>query len=250
MYKQGVFETMRVYKGCVFAAKLHIMRMLGGCEALRIKLPDQDLLELAINTIIKERNIKSGRIRLRVVKTVEGSQIIVSSQKLPLSADRVRAFRVYLDKGRNFKPALSGTVKSLDRTFYERMFSRAKKMDYDEAVFCNTRGNIVEGTRSNIFAIRQGRVFTPSLSSGCLAGITRAVVISILKKAGIPCIEKPITPGELVSADEIFLTNSIIEVVPVARVNKIPVGNGQRGALTEKIINLYKKEVVKQCGLR
>jgi branched-subunit amino acid aminotransferase/4-amino-4-deoxychorismate lyase len=144
---------------------------------------------------------------------------------------------------------LSG-VKSLNRPFYQGLTRWARRKNCDEAFFLNTRGELVEGARTNIFLIKGSNVKTPALSCGCLPGVTRSVVIKILKKMGYSFRQAKIRSSELFSGDEIFVTNSLIGVMPVTRLDGKRVGSGFAGSLTRRVKKAYEKEVEKRCHLR
>lgn len=247
----GVFETLRCYDGCVFAQHLHLARLIRGCPVVGIKPPEKTLLELALRTIIKEKHLKNARLRLKVERRKAGPQVIVSAQRLAGLMKARRGFSVLLSREKAFRAGALTGVKSLDRRFYERLFRQAQNRGYyDEALFCNNKGYVVEGTRANVFIVRGQTVLTPSLDSGCLPGITRQIVLGLLKKMRVRCLERPIRVQELYGADEIFLTNSVIEIVAVCRLNGKNVGTGSVGAITRKAMDAYQKEVEKACGLR
>ncbi len=249
MSLSGVFETLRCYDGCVFAQRLHLARLIRGCPVVGIEPPEKTLLELALRTIVKEKHLKNARLRLKVVHSKAAPQVVVSAQKLAGLEKARKGFSVFLSEGKAFRAGKISGVKSLDRRFYERLFRQAQNRGDDEALFCNNKGYVVEGTRANVFIVRGQTILTPPLDSGCLPGITRQIVLGILKKMGVRCLERPIRVQEIFGADEIFLTNSVIEIVAVCRLNGKNVGTGSVGAITGKARDAYQKEVEKACGL-
>lgn len=110
---------------------------------------------------------------------------------------------------------------------------------YDEAIFLNQRGNVVEGSAENVFVIRRGEISTPPLSDNILEGITRDSVITIARDLGFKVVERPISRSELYRADEIFLTGTGAKVSPVVEIDRYPVGNGQVGEVSKKLQELY-----------
>ena len=136
-------------------------------------------------------------------------------------------------------------VKSLDYVCFWKAYQRAKAQGYDEALLRNHRGELVEGSRSNIFFLKDNKLCTPSLASGCLKGITRSVVIKIARRMRIEVQERTITPQELLNAREAFLTNSLIEVMPLTSIKGRSVGNGKAGALTLRILKEYRRWISK-----
>jgi branched-chain amino acid aminotransferase len=113
----------------------------------------------------------------------------------------------------------------------------------DEAILTNGAGKIVEGSSTNIFLFDGKQWITPPHSDGPLLGITRKTVIELCKKNGIPCVEKSITTDQLTLAQEIILTNSIKEILPLTRVNYQTIGNGKIGEQTRRLQELFRDEI-------
>ncbi|MBI5873109.1 MAG: aminotransferase class IV family protein [Candidatus Omnitrophica bacterium] len=235
--------------GCVFAQEAHLVRILNACPVLGIAPPDKGLLRLAIKTIMEEKHLVSARLQLKVFKTDYGTQVVISARKLTGLRKSLKGFSVLLTEDERMAAGALTAIKSTQRGFYERIFKKAKERGYDEVIFLNTRGEVVEGTRTNIFFVKNGKVITPALASGCLPGVTRKIVIALCKRMKIPCREKRVAPKELFEADEIFLTNSIIEVMAVTLLNKKAVGDKRPAALTKTIASAYKNGVEKACCL-
>ncbi|HAJ56402.1 MAG TPA: hypothetical protein DCL35_01385 [Candidatus Omnitrophica bacterium] len=249
MAADGLFETMRVYNGCVFALDAHLQRMISACPVVGIRPPEEGLLRLAVRSIITEKNLKDARLRLRLLNTGRCAQIVITAQKLAGLKKASKGLAVLFVGTKRMQAGILTGVKTLNRRFYEGIFKKAKGLGYDEGIFLNTHGEVVEGTRTNIFMIKDKEVSTPRLSSGCLPGVTRRIVMALLAGMKIPCREKRILPGELFGADGMFLTNSIIGAAPVVRLNKNTIGDGYSQYLIKRIISAYKKEVEKKCGL-
>jgi branched-chain amino acid aminotransferase len=111
----------------------------------------------------------------------------------------------------------------------------------DEAICLDKTGYVVEGVGENIFLVRDGKLLTPTLASGALDGITRALIIRLAKKLGIEVIERHITPNELFTADEVFFTGTAAEVAPIREVNKRVIGTGKPGPVTKLIMKEFQK---------
>ncbi|MEG0940059.1 aminotransferase class IV, partial [Comamonas sp.] len=110
---------------------------------------------------------------------------------------------------------------------------------YDEAILLDASGFVSEGSGENIFVIKDGVLYTPDLSAGALNGITRNTVLHICKDLGLEVVQKRITRDELYIADELFFTGTAAEVTPIREVDRIQIGAGQRGPITEKIQTAY-----------
>ena len=135
---------------------------------------------------------------------------------------------------------LSG-VKSLNFLNYILARIRAQDEGFDEAILMNTKGHIAEAATSNIFLVKDGKLVTPSLDSGLLPGITRKAVIRIAEKLGIGVSERQICRKELPGSDEIFLTNSLSEILPVVKIGRALIGKGSPGDITKLLHAAYKR---------
>ena len=122
----------------------------------------------------------------------------------------------------------------------------AKRLGFDEAILTNTKGYIAEAATSNIFIVKNNGLITPSEASGILPGITRGVIMEIAKKLKIRVKEKFVTRRELFGADELFLTNSLAEVLPVTRVDSKQIASGKVGDITKLLRISYQKEVIRE----
>ncbi len=249
---QGLFETMRCYDGKVFALDKHLKRLLESCPVLRIKRPSLKDLKKAVLCVVEKNRLTNAYIRLNVFKNGEDSSIFVFAKRLSLPGPvkYKRGFSVTLFRDERIGLSPLNNVKSLNHYFYSRLSRMAADLGFDEAVFMNARGEIVEGSKTNIFLVKGNKVSTPEITSGCLPGITRAIAIECLKRSGFSVRERKILPGELYSQDEIFVTNSLIGIMPVTRLDNKPVGSGRPGVITQEIMNVYKNEVEKECILR
>ncbi|WP_424923016.1 aminotransferase class IV [Alicyclobacillus sacchari] len=111
----------------------------------------------------------------------------------------------------------------------------------DDAIFLDTRGFVSESPICNVFLVSSGVLATPQVSNGILHGITRKNVIEIARELGMAVQERDITPYELIHADEVFLTGTHAEIVPVVKVNNLPIGNGEPGPTTLELIARYRR---------
>ena len=138
-------------------------------------------------------------------------------------------------------------IKSLNYLPYILARHDAKDMGFDEAILTNTKGYIAEAATSNIFFIKKDNIITPSINSGILHGITRDVIIRIAGKSGFHVEEKFISRRELLDADEVFLTNSLAEVLPVTKVDSKKISSGKVGAITKLLRISYQKQVIREA---
>jgi branched-subunit amino acid aminotransferase/4-amino-4-deoxychorismate lyase len=139
-------------------------------------------------------------------------------------------------------------VKSLN--YLDNLLAReeARRKGADEAILLNTRGFVAEGSASNVFLVGGEGLSTPSIESGALPGITRATVIELAREAGITCAECHVEATTLASAAEAFLTNSILGVMPLTRLDGRPIGSGGPGPTTRAISRLYEQAVARETA--
>lgn len=254
-YGWGAFETMRSYDGKIFRLDAHLDRLFGSLKFLMIKINFTKLqLKTAVSELIKKNQIKNGYIRITVTAgKTEGqlnlnnrqkSNLFIIARKLKPSAKKAITAQIAGLK-RNDGSLLSG-LKSAN--YLENILAKmdAKKRGFDEAILLNTKGFVAEAATANLFLVKNGNLLTPSLDSGILPGITRQVIIEIAKKEGIGVKENKIKLNELLSAQEIFLTNSIIEILPVARIGAKKIGAGKIGPLTERLSRLYRNKILRE----
>lgn len=217
----GVFETLKVYDGRPFAVRRHLERLAASAKGLGLPMPDAEVLRVALDEVI-DANGLGGEARLRI--TVTGGPSPLGSGRgndHPLVIVAGGAIRpwppstdvVVVPWPRNERGALAG----LKTTSYGEnvvALAYARERGAGEAVFANLAGNLCEGTGTNVFVGVDGRLVTPPLSSGCLAGVTRALVIELTGAT-----EEDLPIGALAEADEAFLTSTTREVQPIHAVD-------------------------------
>lgn len=219
----GVFETLKVTADGPFALTRHLRRLASSADALGLPAPDDEVVREAVGEVVRANGADIGVFgRLRITYTAGVA---------PLGSDRGDAVptlvvvaapaarwpettsAVTVPWPRNERSALAG-VKSTSYAENVVALNRAHAAGASEALFANTRGELCEGTGTNVFVVVDGQVMTPALSSGCLAGITRALVLEWFGGR-----EEDLPTGILRSADEVFLTSSTRDVHPVVRVD-------------------------------
>jgi len=144
--------------------------------------------------------------------------------------------------------SITSRIKSLNYLLHILARFDAKRLGFDEAILTNTKGFITEATTSNIFIVKNNALITPSAESGILPGVTRGVIMEIAKRLKISVKEKFVTRREMLAADEIFLTNSLAEVLPVTKVDSKRIGSGKVGDITKLFRISYQKEVIREVA--
>ena len=258
MYGDGVFETMRSYAGVVFKLDEHIKRLYTSLAVLGIKPPySRPRLKAIVYKTLKANALKSAYIKVSVTRGEGRFGIGYKDEFRPNTVVVAKDFEGYpdwmFDKGlsaavagiRQNELSVLSRVKSHNFLTYIIARFEAKDMGYDEAILANTKGHIVEAATSNIFLAKNGAVITPSLLSGILPGITRATVLGIARRLGLPVREKTVSYKDLLSADEVFLTNSLAEILPVTKIGPKRIGEGSPGEVTKLLRISYQKEVIR-----
>lgn len=221
----GVFETCKVVDSGVFALQRHHERLDRSLAAMGLPAADRGILDEAIGAVLQEPII-FGRLRYTVTAGVGPmgsdrgdaplSYVVAAAEAAPFPPT---AKIVVVPWTRNERGALAG-VKSTSYGENVLALKRAKAEGGSEAIFANTRGELCEGTGSNIFVVIDGVAVTPPLTSGALAGITRALVLEAAAAAGIPTAERDLPIDVLDTCDEVFLTSTTRDIQPVHAVGE------------------------------
>ena len=261
LYGYGLFETMRAYNGYIFRLDSHLTRLR--CSAESIGLTHSILttdegkqsLKAACMATLEANELKNARIRLTVSAgegdmtpdpgTCPSPTILITTQHLaPLPPEKYET---------GFKAAVSflrrnsqSPLSRLKSTCYmENILARtaARAAGCDEAIFLNEQGYLAEGSSTNIFLVSNGELITPCFESGVLPGITRDAVLEIARTSNIKATERWVELNELIEAQEAFVTNSILELMPLVSVEGRPIGSGKPGKLTRDLLFAYRKLV-------
>ncbi len=250
LYGFGLFETMRAYGGHVFRLDRHLDRLLNSAERLGITV-EGEVLESAVTETIRANGLSNARIRLTVsigeggavpdpTTCGEPTVLVVAGNYRSFSEEVYRKgfSAVVSSSRRNSQSPLSG-MKTLN--FLESMLARqeARTAGADEALLLNEKGLLAEASMSNVFLVSKGSLRTPGLESGVLPGVTREAVIELAGGLGMDVVECDMTTDDLTVADEAFLTNSVMEIMPLTGVEGRPVGDGKPGPVTLKLMAGY-----------
>jgi len=264
LFGNGVFETMRTYSGSIFKLSQHIRRLLDSCKFLGIPFEEtEEELEGKIKRSLKINQISPAYVKV-VVSSGEHGNSLTSVGSHPNLIIIVRKFNPY--SRALYRKGFKGIVVSLRRdafsplllhkslNFLQNLLAKREAEDKggEEAIFINNQGYLAEGAISNIFLLRDEKVITPSLDSGILPGITRETVLEICATLRISLEQRKVELEELLRANEAFFTNSLMEIMPLTRVNSHHIGEARPGRVTEKIGQEYKKQtraaaIIREC---
>lgn len=257
LYGDGVFEGLRFYNRKIFKLREHLERLYDSARHIALVIP-QELAALAADTqaCVAACGMDDGYIRL-VVSRGEGNLGLdprsCPNPTVTIIADAIKLYPAEMyEQGmevvtaatiRNHPDALDPRVKSLNYLNNILAKLEANRAGVPEAVMLNHLGQVAECTADNIFVVRHGVLSTPARHCGILDGVTRRTVLDLAASLGVPNREETLTRHDLFTADEMFLTGTGAEIIPVTRVDARPIGSGKPGPVTARLREAYHKLV-------
>ncbi|GMV48111.1 MAG: branched chain amino acid aminotransferase [Pseudomonadota bacterium] len=258
-YGCGAFEGVRAYKTAsgrtaVFRLREHTERLFNSAKILRMKLPytPQQVMDAQCEVVRANRldscylrplawigdeklgvSPRGNRIHLMIAAWSWGAYLGEEGMKRGIRVKTSSYTRHHVNITMTQAKAVSNYTNSILANM------EATDEGYDEAMLLDASGFVSEGAGENLFVVKEGRVCTPDLSAGALNGITRNTVFAICRDLGIPLVEKRITRDEVYIADEAFFTGTAAEVTPIRELDRIEIGAGSRGPVTEKIQSAF-----------
>jgi branched-chain amino acid aminotransferase len=253
-YGCGAFEGVRAYKTdkgtAIFRLKEHTERLFNSAKILRMKIPFSiEQVEEAQKQVVRENQLESCYLRPLTWIGSEKLGVSPKGNKIHLMV-AAWAWGAYLGE-EGMKRGIRVKTSSYTRHHVNITMTQAKAVSnysnsilanmealddgYDEALLLDASGFVSEGAGENIFIIKNGVVYTPDLSAGALNGITRNTIFHICQDLGLKLVEKRITRDEVYISDEAFFTGTAAEVTPIRELDRIEIGAGSRGPITEKI---------------
>ncbi|MEK7846172.1 MAG: aminotransferase class IV, partial [Nitrospinota bacterium] len=253
------FETMRSYDGKIFALDLHLKRLIDSARLIGIAIgQNKRYLTHYLYKLLEINNLTSGDAYIKVIVTrgVDYGRLLPSGSLKPTIAILTKPLdtktALYQQKGLgaiflSSKRSIPH-VKSLNLLPTITGLVEVKKSKMQEGIFTD-RDKILEGTVTNIFVSNGKDIKTPPIKDGILPGVTRGIVIALAKRLSVKTTETSLTKTDLINSKEAFLTNSIMEVAPLLRIEDKLIGNGKPGALTKRLQKAYKDKVIKGLTL-
>jgi branched-chain amino acid aminotransferase len=250
----GVFSTMRVADGVLFAFERHWARMRRDAERMRVPFPaEPDYLESRLLRLVEANDARNATLRVVVVRNRGGNyeapditrdfDVIAFTTGLNHWGDSVRlAVKPHARHAQNEFAGAKIMSWACNLAWYEEAHQRG----FDEVVLLNERGEVCECTSANIFAERDGRVLTPPLNSGCLPGVTRELLLEEIRVAGITVHEQTLLPQDLEQAGGIFITSTTRDLLPVDSIEGLRIQQDSRAMekLRQALIG-YREEYVR-----
>ncbi len=259
LYGDGIYETLRAYKGKLFLLGKHLSRLKHSAEAISLKLPmSVDKIGEALSETLNVNKLSEAYVRIHLSRgrgeigldpalCAAPTMIIVTQpfKDYPIEFYENGVSVAVVTTRHNHPLAVSPVIKSTN--FLNNILAKIESLKAGayEGIMLNWEGYVAEGTISNIFTVRHGVLYTPDLDTGILEGVTRDLVLHIARKGHILTKEMKLKPHDLTDADECFITNTTAEVLPVTRVDGTVIGNGKPGPVTLTLREAYKREVAK-----
>ena len=255
LYGFGLFETMRAYQGRVFLLNNHLNRLSRAAKMLGVPVKIAKLKQPVID-ILRANELDDARIRITVSpgegavapepNTCKKPTVLITAVRYQPYPEKVyqKGFKAIISSIRRNSQSPLSRLKSTN--YLESLLAKqeTKATGADEALLLNDRGLLAEASMSNIFLVTNGTLRTPGEESGILPGITRGVIIELASKLGINAVEDEIRTEELFQAEEAFLTNSLIEVMPLAEAEWKTIGSDVPGPITKRLMTAYKQMVI------
>jgi branched-chain amino acid aminotransferase len=255
LYGDSAFEVMRTYGRVPFRGRDHLQRLQRSCALLRMALPISPAeIERRIERAVEASGQPECWLRIVVTRGAGAIGLDLGAALTPsvlvfALALKTPEERVYRD---GIAVGLVHTIRTVDGTaaagaktsnYLASMLAldEVRQRGGEEAIILGADGEVVEGATSNVFGVRAGRLLTPPISSGILEGITRRTVLELAAERAIPVDERTLLPSELQSAEEVFITSSIRELVPVTVIDGKPVAAGRPGPITARLLAAYRE---------
>lgn len=253
LYGDGVFEGIRFYQGRVFRLTEHIDRLFDSAKAICLTVPlDKPAMTEAVLETIRQNALQDGYVRLVVTRgsgdlglnpalCPKATVFIIASKITLYPEEMYRTGLVVTTCATRRIPhgALSPMVKSLNYLNNVLAKIEAQQSGAGEGLMLNEQGYVAECTGDNVFVVKNGALFTPPISSGALAGVTRGVVFELASELGIPISEPNMTRYDIYTADECFLTGTAAEIIPAVKLDTRPIGTGRPGPITTRLIERF-----------
>ena len=257
-YGCGVFEGVRAYKTAqgpaIFRLQDHTDRLFNSAKILRLNIPfSKDEVNAAHIAAIRENRLESGYIRPLVWLGSEKLGVCPKGNRVHvmvaawhwgayLGEDGLaRGIRVRTSSYARHHVNITMTQAKAVSNYSNSILANMEATDdgYDEAVLLDSAGFVSEGSGENLFIVKDGVIYTPDLSAGALNGITRNTLLHIAKDLGLDVVQKRITRDECYIADEMFFTGTAAEVTPIREYDRVQIGAGRRGPITEKVQSAF-----------
>ena len=260
LYGDGVFEGLRLINKGILFHKEHMNRLYNSAKFVRIPMIPKKQYERHLFGAVKASNLESGYIRVVVTRGIgdlgvnpakcTGSKLVIIVTRLELYPEELYENGLKLIAAKTRKTpyaSLNCRIKSCN--YLNNIMAKWEAVDRraDESVMADANGIVSEATLDNIFGIKANTLFTPSLETNCLPGITRQKIMEIARKQGMKVVEGAFTFRDFMSAGEVFLTGTGAGIVPVTKIEDKVIGDGKIGPNTKRLRHEYETRIEKFC---
>ena len=257
-YGMGVFEGVRCYKTvdgpAIFRLRDHTARFFRSAHIYGMKIPfTKEQIDAAQLACVRENKLESCYLRpiafygsVAMGVAAKSNPVLVAIGAWPwgayLGAEAIeKGIRVKTSSFTHHHPNITMCGAKAVSNYAVSILANQEALHdgYEEAMLLDPQGFVCQGSGENVFMVRDGKLHTPDLSGGALAGITRATIIEFAGELGIPVVERRITRDEFYVCDEAFFTGTAAEVTPIREMDHRPIGEGTRGPMTEKLQAMF-----------
>ena len=258
LYGDGVYEAIRAYEGLIFKLKEHVDRLYESAKSIKIEIPltKEEMIGAVLETL-RENGLREAYIRIVVTRgkgpmgvdprnCPKPTIIIIAEKREPFFGRGEKGITAIITSVRRTPPwVMDPRIKSLN--YLNNILARIEAIEAgaEESIMLNDRGFLAEGSTENLFLVKEGKIFTPPLTASILKGITRDVVIRIARELNCEVEERDLTMHELFNADEVFVTGTAAEIVPIVKVSGRVIGTGDVGPVVKKIIARFREMIKK-----
>ena len=255
LYGDGVFEGIRSYNGRVFKLDEHLERLYDSAKSIMLEIPISiETMEATVLETLRRNHLTEAYIRLIVTRGV--GDLGLDPDKCPKPSIIIIADKIVLYPQKYYEEGLEIVTVSVRRNYAEAINPRIKSLNYlnnilakiegkqagaEEVLMLNAEGYVVECSGDNIFWLKNEVLVTPPVHMGILEGVTRNSVIDLAREAGMRVEERVFTRHDLYIADECFLTGTAAEVIPVVKIDRRSIGDGQPGKITQRLITAFRQ---------
>ncbi|MGA2182089.1 MAG: aminotransferase class IV [Bryobacteraceae bacterium] len=251
----GVFSTIRVAEGVLFAFERHWDRMRRDAKRLRVPFPaDPEWMHGRLLRLVEANSASNATMRVVVVRNRgglwQGPGVDRDFDLIAFTSNIAAwpgAVRLGVKPAARYSQSEFSSTKMLSWAQNLVYYEQARERGLDEYVLLNERGDIAECTSANIFAVFGNTVCTPPLSSGCLPGVTRALLLTEIKAPGLTTVERPLTPADIEKADQVLISSTTRDLLVVESIEGLTIRNeGHAGAVLEEALSAYRARYIQQ----
>ncbi|MBN2495030.1 MAG: aminotransferase class IV [Deltaproteobacteria bacterium] len=257
LYGDSVYEVLRTYGGVPFAKQAHLARLQRSADRLGIPVPGISWIQAQMDRTLAEASNPESYIRIVITRGSGPLTLDPTRARSPVCVILVKPYEPFpewmYETGirvaipavrRNLRAALDPAIKSGNYLNSILALGEARRAGFDDALLLDVRGRIAEASSSNVFVLIGSRLCTPALETGLLEGVTRGLTLRIARDAGMECCECNLDTADLINADEVMITSTLREIMPVVQIDDQPIGHGKPGPVYHKLRSLFREHAL------